>query len=57
MRVNDGRLRRAPSTMLRMVPLPRFAWEEKAPALSSPAEGGGGGPSEGRWRGQAPNLD
>ena len=23
------------------------------PALSSPAEGGGGGPSEGRWRGQA----
>ena len=43
-----------PSTMLRMVPLPTSRGRRKA-ALSSPAEGGGGGPSEGRWRGQARN--
>ncbi len=42
-----------PSTMLRMVPLPRFAGEDSGGALSSPACGGGG-PAEGRWRGQPP---
>jgi hypothetical protein len=43
----------APSTMLGMVPLPRFAGEDGGGALSSPACGGGG-PAEGRWSGQPP---
>src|SRR5271170_8312301 len=48
----------APSTMLRMVPLPRrlAAWEDRNRQPSGrahpPTRSGGGGPSEGRWRGR-----
>ena len=47
----------APSTTLRVVPLPRFAWEDEPVGAFDPPMprgGGGGEPSEGRWRGQTP---
>ena len=70
MSANDGRLRRAPTTALRAIPLPRFAGRRKAGALLTRVSTRGRGTTPqpvgrrasvqtpyGVVEGAAPNLD
>ena len=56
---SDSKHSISPSTVLRTVPLPRFAGEDKPAATVEafdpplPRSGGGGGPCEAWWRGRA----
>ena len=55
---SPSRVRHAPSTALRAVPLPRCAGEDGAGALlpREAKRNGGGGPCEAWWRGHATSL-
>jgi hypothetical protein len=58
-----GMLALAPSTMLRMVPRPRYAWKETQVATVAarysplPRSGGGGGPRAARGRGASTSAN